>query len=336
VSPPFYSVKLRVLLPPSMHRGSYDRTASTLITIFGAITNVAVTIQVLAAWRTFKWEPESEWESSGDKWQLDGLKLIWALLLVYFASAASVCIVGLVGILKNKSSLVRFYRDYSIADFSFCAFSLILSTYAAFLGPARAGVCEELSHHPELMRDMLEMGLNLENCERWLERAVFAVLVVLFVVMVVRLHFLLAISNYYSHLARYQRAPCASSNSTPSHAMQRIFLLPKNNTNVNDLEHGIDLDLVYAPVSRHSLPKELQDQATEAWVSNANPLSQSSSSTSSEHRNHHHHHRRHHRHHSGRYRSGSLSSQTGTIKLEISPNEGLLPTFVHLNGERKA
>lgn len=87
---------------------------------------------------------------------------------------------------QNKSSLVRFYRDYSIADFAFCAFSLILGTYAAFLGPARAGVCEELSHHPELMRDMLEMGLNLENCERWLERAVFVVLVVSFVIMVVR------------------------------------------------------------------------------------------------------------------------------------------------------
>jgi len=186
-----------------MHRRCYNRTASTLITIFGAITNAAVAIQVLAAWRTFKWEPESEWESSGDKWQLHGLKVIWALLFVYFASAASVCTVGLVGILKvssqpflsmlpfylvqqNKSSHVRFYRDYSIADFSFCAFSLILATYGAFLDPARAGICEEFSHHPELMRNMLEMGLNLENCERWLERAVFAVLAVLFVIMVVR------------------------------------------------------------------------------------------------------------------------------------------------------
>ena len=73
-----------------------------------------------------------------------------------------------------------------MADFSFCAFTLLLITYAAFLGPARAGVCEELSHHPELMRDMLEMGLNLENCERWLERAVFVVLAVFFVIMVVR------------------------------------------------------------------------------------------------------------------------------------------------------
>jgi len=304
------------------------RTASTLITIFGAITNAAIAIQVLAAWRTFKWEPESEWESSGDKWQLNGLKLIWALLLVYFSSATSVCTVGLIGVVKAKSSYLRFYRDYSIADFSFCAFSLVLATYAAFLGPARAGVCEELSHHPELMRDMLEMGLNLENCERWLERAVFAVLAVLFVVMVVRLHFLLAISNYYSHVTR--RGSSASSNSTPS----RIFLLAKDSANLDDLEHGIDLDLVYAPVSRHSLPKELQYQATEAWVSRANPASENSPNSSSEHRNHHHHQCRHHRHHSTRYRSGSLSSQTGTIKLDVSPNEGLFPD--HTSLEQKA
>ena len=144
-------------------------------------------------------------------------------------------------------------------------------------------------------------------------------------------------SNYYSHLTRHhhhhQRTPSTSLNSIPSHSVRRIFLLPKNST---DLENGIDLDLVYAPVPRHSLPKELQDQATEAWISDANPGSQSlsnSSSTSSELRNHQHH-RRHHRHHSTRHRSDSPSSLTGTIKLEITPDEGLLPAYV--NGEWKA
>lgn len=36
------------------------------------------------------------------------------------------------------------------------------------------------------MRYMQEMGLNLENCEGWLERAVFAVLAVLYVIMIIR------------------------------------------------------------------------------------------------------------------------------------------------------
>ena len=191
-----------------MHYRPKNTTASALITAISAITNAAVAIQVLISWYTFKWESESEWESSGDNWQLNGLKLIWALLLVYFSSAASVCVIGFVGILKvrneavlsclpfytllirvqqNKPSYVRFYRDYSIADFVFCSFTLFLIfTYSAFLGAARAGVCEEFSHHPELMRDMQEMGLNLENCERWLERAALAILAVLLVIMVIR------------------------------------------------------------------------------------------------------------------------------------------------------
>ena len=33
---------------------------------------------------------------------------------------------------------------------------------------------------------MQEMGLSLENCELWLERVVFAVLAVLFVIMIIR------------------------------------------------------------------------------------------------------------------------------------------------------
>jgi len=36
---------------------------------------------------------------------------------------------------------------------------------------------------------MLELGLNLENCELWLERAVVAILFVMFVIMVVRVRF---------------------------------------------------------------------------------------------------------------------------------------------------
>jgi hypothetical protein len=318
-----------------MHHRLKNRTASAFIAVIGALTNTAVTIQVLASWYTFKWEPESEWESSGDKWQLNGLKLIWALLFVYFSSAVSVCAIGFVGILKNKPSYVRFYRDYSIADFAFCSSTLILFTYAAFLGSARAGVCEEFSHHTELMRYMQEMGLNLENCERWLERAVFAVLTVLFVVMIIRLHFLLAVSLYYSHLTKhYQSGPASSAslNSMPSHAMQRIFLLPKSITDPGDLEH-VELDVLYAPVSRHSVPKELQDQAIEAWIPRGTATSQSSSHSSStmtpELRNHHHQ-RRHYCHHSSRYRCGSPSSQTGTIKLELIPDEGLFPGYVSL------
>jgi len=80
----------------------YNRTATTLITLFGAVINAILTIQVLAAWRSFKWEQESEWEASGDKWQLDGIRFIWGLLFVYFASAASVCAVGLHGVLKVR------------------------------------------------------------------------------------------------------------------------------------------------------------------------------------------------------------------------------------------
>jgi len=255
--------------------------------------------------------------------------------MVYFSSAVSVCAIGFVGILKNKPSYVRFYRDYSIADFAFCAFTLVSFTYAAFQDPARAGVCEEFSHHPELMRYMQEMGLNLENCERWLERVVFGILAVLFVVMIIRLHFLLAVSFYYSHLTKhYHRGPASSAslNSLPSYAMQRIFLLPKNITDPGDLEHDVELDVLYAPVSRHSVPKELQDQAIEAWVPRGTATSQSSSHTSStitsEFRNHYHQ-RRHHRHHSSRYRSGSPSLQTGTIKLELIPDEGLFPGYVN-------
>ncbi|PPR04659.1 hypothetical protein CVT24_011877 [Panaeolus cyanescens] len=316
-----------------MHRHTLNRTASTLITLFGSVTNTILTIQVLAAWRSFKWEPESEWDSSPDNWQLNGIKFIWSLLAIYFASAAAVCIVGLHGVIKNKPTHIRLYRDYSIADLSFCALATAVATYGAFLGPARAGICEELSHHPELMRDMLEMGLNIENCERWLERAVFAALAFMIVILFVRLHFLLAISNYYSHLSKYQDqayglypynyvpyypplhqqrslslpptpAPLLNSQQssqlplvpttlvpmqpipTNGYPMHRVYLVPNPPSQVTNLEYAAVPDdaadeIVYAPVRRKDLPKDVRDGFVEAWIAGSAPHPNTSSSNSS-------------------------------------------------------
>lgn len=62
-------------------------------------------------------------------------------------------------------------------------------TYAVFHTSARAAICEELSHHPELLQDLTEMGLNLENCERWLERAVLPFVAVMLVIIAIRVRF---------------------------------------------------------------------------------------------------------------------------------------------------
>ena len=79
---------------------NYNRSASLAITLLGAVSNLALTIQVVALWRSLKWEPESEWEASGDNWKVDGVKIIWGLVSGYFTCAATVSTVGLLGIIK--------------------------------------------------------------------------------------------------------------------------------------------------------------------------------------------------------------------------------------------
>ena len=60
-------------------------------------------------------------------------------------------------------------------------------SYASFSSATlRAAICEELGTQPELMRDLADSGLNLENCEYWFERAVFAVLGMMLVFVVIR------------------------------------------------------------------------------------------------------------------------------------------------------
>jgi len=81
---------------------------------------------------------------------------------------------------------VRFFRDFYIADFSFCTSFAIIVIYAAFHTTPRTGICEEFSRHPELMRDMQEMGMNIENCELWLSRAALAIAAVMLTLVVIR------------------------------------------------------------------------------------------------------------------------------------------------------
>ncbi|KAF8638620.1 hypothetical protein AX17_002161 [Amanita inopinata Kibby_2008] len=314
-----------------MLRFRLHRAASLIVTFLGTSVNFIIAAQLLSSWRSFKWEPESEWEMLGDRWRVDGVKVGWVLLSTYFASAAAISAVGLAGVIKNKASLVRFYRDYSIADFSFCTSFAVLAVYAASNASTRAGICEELSRHPELMRDMLEMGMNVENCELWLERAVLALAALLFTVIVIRLHFLLAVASYYTQLSRYSR-PCylPSCDGIPqsrSHSRQdskRIYLLP---TSLElSSSRRADVEVVYAPVPMNQLSSDQRSQAKEAWVSETMPSNeQSQHSQTHQHAKHHHHH-----HHSRRQsRSGSASDRdkAGTIYLPIQPGEGLLPGY---------
>lgn len=82
----------------------YHKSASFLITLVGVVTNTALAIQVLAASRSIKWEPEFEWDSSNDTYKVDSIKVVWGLLLSYCVSAAAVGAVGLVGVVKVRRS----------------------------------------------------------------------------------------------------------------------------------------------------------------------------------------------------------------------------------------
>ncbi|THG97615.1 hypothetical protein EW026_g4410, partial [Hermanssonia centrifuga] len=159
------------------------RSISLAASLGGALLNVGLAVKVLASSRSLRWDLDSE----ADALRVDAVKLVWGLLALYFAAAATASTIGFVGIARNKLSYVRFFRDYSIADFMFMLVSAVGVSYASFSSVTlKSEVCEELGRQPELMRDMAESGLNLENCEYWFERAVVAVLGIILVFVVVR------------------------------------------------------------------------------------------------------------------------------------------------------
>ncbi|TFK46892.1 hypothetical protein OE88DRAFT_1738947 [Heliocybe sulcata] len=300
-------------------------TASLIISFFGVVGNAAIAFKLLSLWRSFKWEFEVDWETEGAGsswlWGIQGVKLAWGLLSIYFMASAVSSLIGFVGVLKHRPSYVRFYRDYSIADFSVCTFFTLFATFESFRTSVRAGVCEELSRQPELLRDMIDLGLSLENCELWFERASIGLIGIMAVMLIVRLHFLVAVLTYYCSLTRHSGLPIYTSMRPISHtpAAQRVYLLPSPTEGSFPISHhttsvaqdNSDTEyLVYAPVPLTLLSEEQARDlnATEAWLSRS-PESSSSSG-------HRRSHSRSHRHKS-----------TGRISLAVIPDEGLLPTY---------
>ncbi|TFY73859.1 hypothetical protein EWM64_g10153 [Hericium alpestre] len=289
----------------------WNRTASLIISLFGAFTNLVFALQLFAVWSSFKWEAESEWEGSVDSWTVNGAKVVGGLAAAYFLAAAVASAAGFIGIVKGIPKYVRFYRDYSIADFTFCTFTTLFVTYASCrYYSVRTAICEEFSRHADLMRDLAEMGLNLENCEQWFERAVVAFVVVMFIVIVIRLHFVLALSSYHRQLLRQSGRLPLFVNSRNHKDMQRVYLLPSPTSATPPTGFSCQEELgglVYAPVPLRDLTERdaRELNAREAWVrAEGRPPHRHS---------HSHSHSHSHRHHG-----------TGRIGLPIRPDEGLL------------
>ncbi|KAH7908323.1 hypothetical protein BJ138DRAFT_1091488 [Hygrophoropsis aurantiaca] len=274
-----------------------DRVASLGFSLFGALVNFVIATQLLGAWRSFKWEPESEWEGSEYSISKNGISITWALLTAYFAAAFAICSFGVVGIVRvrilvmslfNSSTkipaFVRIYRDYIVGDFALGTILTAAWSYAAFQPAVLSNICEQLSRQPDLFRDFTDTSLSIENCDQWAAPGVMTFMAAMIMVTVVRLHFLIVLSSYYKALAKQQTLGLSRfgvSPPTDAQAIQHIYILQPSGdqSHSDDTSHMGD---IYVPLtSVEDLSEEeanvLRSRATEIWIPSRN-LSHSKSS----------------------------------------------------------
>ncbi|KAG8863790.1 hypothetical protein FRB96_007627 [Tulasnella sp. 330] len=209
-----------------------DRSATLILAVAGTIANSFITSQLLALWFSFRLSSEAESEWEGLSWRVDGAKALGAVICAYFAVGGLASLVGVVGVIKQRPSNVRLFRDYSIADLSFAFTATTMFAFASTQATIRSGLCEELSRQPDLLRHLSDhAGLNVENCEGFLAKGTVGVVMMLFVILFLRLQFTLTVLNYYAHLRGSELSQATllpltsrhtSSSSSPS---QRILLI---------------------------------------------------------------------------------------------------------------
>lgn len=67
------------------------------------VLNIYCVARVLASWRSLKWD----FDSDADAMRVDAVKLVWGLLVLYFAAAATASMIGFVGIAWVRRRLLR-------------------------------------------------------------------------------------------------------------------------------------------------------------------------------------------------------------------------------------
>lgn len=76
--------------------------SSACVTFAGLIFNSCAAVHIFALSRSLKYEPELGWSSGNDAFKMDSIKVAWMLFLGYFVSAATVDLVGFVGVVKVR------------------------------------------------------------------------------------------------------------------------------------------------------------------------------------------------------------------------------------------
>jgi len=85
-----------------------NRVITIVCSFLGAVGNGLVAGNIISLCRSLRWEVvESEWEESYASWNfgIDTIKIVWALLSIYFTVSAVACLVGFVGALKVSGTL---------------------------------------------------------------------------------------------------------------------------------------------------------------------------------------------------------------------------------------
>lgn len=259
-------------MPPNPNSWCSLRAATLILSLFSSTVNFYACYKLLTSWFSVRWSwsssEESEWE--GLSWKLDTMKALGAILWAYLFVGGIASVVGLVGVIKRRTTNVRLFRDYSIADLAFGFASTATFAFISSKPFVRMMMCEELSRQPDLLRTLSDSaGLNVENCESFLDKAIVSVLVALGVLLFIRLQFTLTVMNYYTHLRRssmfsssehghhhhhrhHRSASASTSGSRPSRSHSRsssqpILLLAHPLSSLNEKQSPSDT-VVYAPV----------------------------------------------------------------------------------------
>jgi len=250
-----------------MSKANCARALATIVSGCGVVLNTSIAVHLITLWRSLKWDTvESEWESTSTFGGIDSVKLAWSLLSLYFSLSAILSIIGFLGSVKRRPAYVRMYRDYWIGDLTFTSFATLLFALASFHPTVRNSICEEISRQPQLTSELGEAGLDLEDCEPWLQRTVVAGVGLMAIILIARVQFTAVLSSFHRKLEHsskgYRSLEDGSGHKRSS--SRRIFVLPQREdpTNADDI-------VVYAPVPLSSLSAdETQElEATEAWFS---------------------------------------------------------------------
>jgi len=188
---------------------------------FGGALNICFLCSTMLVYVNARKDAESEWEGGGH----DVIPTTTAFIVTYCLISLTASLIGGLGVFKRTPSYIHLFLQYTLGDLVLSAVTLISLAFTSSRSSRwHESTCNELFTQPDLLRLLVRFGVNIQECEIWLEKFITTAITVLCIVLILKVQFIILVSTFYATLSRRSGHPASVVSSARTMPIRKTYV----------------------------------------------------------------------------------------------------------------